>query len=75
VELAKGLVHATCKVEPGQPLVIKDVPFALLCGQMAGKYIAKAIHENDFAILKEYEEDCSDTFGDSLMHAVPKEKS
>jgi geranylgeranyl reductase family protein len=56
------------------PITGAGVPFALLCGQMAGRHAAEAIQESDFEILKEYEEDCIDTFGGSLMHAVQKRK-
>jgi len=50
------------------------VPFALLCGQLAGKYVVKAIQEEDLEILKEYEDECIESFGDSFMHAVQKRK-
>lgn len=56
------------------PITGAGVPLALLCGQMAGKYVAEAIQEGDLEILVEYEEDCIDTFGGSLMHAVQKRK-
>jgi geranylgeranyl reductase family protein len=50
------------------------VPFALLCGQLAGKHVVKAVQEEDLEILKEYEEECIDSFGDSLMLAMQKRK-
>ncbi len=50
------------------------IPFALLCGQLAGKYVVEAVQEEDLEILKEYEEECIDSFGDSLMHAAQKRK-
>ncbi|MFX1519337.1 MAG: geranylgeranyl reductase family protein [Promethearchaeota archaeon] len=56
------------------PITGAGVPFALLCGQMAGKYVAEAIQENDLKMLMEYEEDCIDAFGGSLMHAFKKRK-
>ncbi len=56
------------------PITGSGVPFALLCGQMAGKYVANTIQENDLKILKEYEKECTDTFGDSLMFAAQKRK-
>jgi geranylgeranyl reductase family protein len=48
------------------------VPFALLCGQLAAKPVVKSIQEEDLEIIKEYEEDCIDTFGDSFLNAVQK---
>ena len=52
------------------PITGAGVPQAVICGKMAGEWAVKAAREGDRAILKGYEEEWKDFYGESLERGV-----
>ena len=52
------------------PITGAGVPQAVVCGRMAGEWAAKAASEANTALLKGYEEEWKDLYGDSLERGV-----
>ena len=51
------------------PITGAGLPQAVICGRMAGKWAARSIREKNPDILKEYEREWKDLFGESLHRA------
>ncbi|MFO7461719.1 MAG: NAD(P)/FAD-dependent oxidoreductase [Desulfatiglandales bacterium] len=54
------------------PITGAGVPQAVVCGRMAGEWAAKAASEADTALLKGYEEEWKDLYGESLERGVQR---
>jgi digeranylgeranylglycerophospholipid reductase len=52
------------------PITGAGVPQAVVCGRMAGAWAAKAASEADTTLLKGYEEEWKDLYGESLERGV-----
>jgi digeranylgeranylglycerophospholipid reductase len=51
------------------PITGAGLPQAVICGRMAGKWAARAVTEKNLDLLKEYEREWKDLFGESLVRA------
>jgi len=51
------------------PITGAGLPQAVICGRMAGKWAARAVMEKDLDLLKGYEGEWKDLFGESLVRA------
>ena len=51
------------------PITGAGLPQAVICGRMAGKWAAQAVIEKNLDLLKEYEREWKDLFGESLGRA------
>ncbi len=51
------------------PITGAGVYQAVVCGQMAGKWAARSVHEKDFQLLQEYEAEWRELFGQTLQRA------
>jgi len=54
------------------PITGAGISAAVLCGRMAGKWAARAVRANDIALLKEYDREWQDDFGEQLQRAFHK---
>ncbi len=54
------------------PITGAGIAQAVLCGRMAGKWAARAVLEDDFALLREYDREWQDDFGEQLNRAFRK---
>ncbi len=51
------------------PITGAGLPQAVICGGMAGKWAGRAIREKDLNLLRAYETEWQDLFGDALLRA------
>ena len=54
------------------PITGAGLPQAVICGRMAGKWAARSIREKNLDILKGYEKEWKDLFGESLHRATER---
>ncbi len=57
------------------PLTGAGVPSAVLCGELAGRAVAKAVATGNLGCLAEYEEECRDLLGQSLARAAARRQA
>lgn len=56
------------------PITGAGIPQAVICGQLAGKWAARAVLEDDLGLLGRYEDEWRDHFGEHLMRAYERRK-
>ncbi len=56
------------------PITGAGVPQAVLCGGMAGRWAARAVVQGDLTLLKEYETDWREDYGDRLEWACKRRR-
>ena len=56
------------------PITGAGIVQAVLCGRMAGKWAARAILESDLRLLREYDREWQDDFGEQLNRAFYKRR-
>ena len=54
------------------PITGAGVYQAVICGQIAGKWAARSIKENDFQLLQKYESEWRDLFGQTIQRAYDR---